>query len=71
VIATRLAQRGRENASEIEMRLARDTGDWRPDCPHARIDNSGSLEQAVEQLYAAIEGFASFHTQDSGTSSHI
>jgi len=70
VIAARLAQRGRESASEIEMRLARDTGDWRPDCPHARIDNSGSLEQAVEQLYAAIEGFASLHAQGSTATSH-
>lgn len=71
VIAARLAQRGRESAREIEMRLARDTGDWRPDCPHARIDNSGSLEQAVEQLYAAIDGFASFHAQDSAANPHI
>lgn len=54
VIAARLAQRGRESAGEIEQRLARDTGDWRPDCPHVRIDNSGSLEEAAERLYAAI-----------------
>lgn len=70
VIAARLAQRGRENASEIEMRLARDTGDWRPDCPHARIDNSGSLKQAAGQLYAAIEGFASFAGRDRTAGSH-
>lgn len=55
VIATRLAQRGRESASEIEQRLARDTGDWRPDCPHVRVDNSGALEDAAQRLYAAIE----------------
>ena len=58
VIAARLAQRGRETASEIENRLARDTGDWRPDCPHARVDNSGLLEDAAERLYAAIEALA-------------
>jgi ribose 1,5-bisphosphokinase len=58
VIAARLARRGRESASEIEKRLSRDTGDWQPDCPHARIDNSGSLEEAAARLYAAIEAFA-------------
>lgn len=58
VIAARLAQRGRESGAEIEKRLARDTGDWRPDCPHIRIDNSGSLEAAAEQLCAAIATFA-------------
>ena len=59
VIASRLAQRGRESMSEIERRLSRDTGDWQPDCPHARIDNSGSLEDAAAQLCAAIEMLAS------------
>lgn len=58
VIASRLAQRGRESAGEIKKRISRDTGDWRPDCPHVRIDNSGSLEDAAERLYAALETFA-------------
>lgn len=58
VIAGRLAQRGRESAAEIEQRLSRDTGDWRPDCPHARIDNSGAIEDAAERLYAAIARLA-------------
>ena len=58
VIATRLAQRGRESAREIEQRLARDTGDWRPDCPHVQVDNSGTLEEAAQRLYAAIEALA-------------
>lgn len=69
IIAERLAQRGRESAREIEQRLSRNTGDWRPDCPHVRIDNSGSLEEAVEQLYAAIEGFASFRIENDATGS--
>lgn len=63
VIAARLAQRGRESAGEIERRLSRDTGDWKPQCPHARIDNSERLEDAAERLFAAIESFAA-HAAD-------
>jgi ribose 1,5-bisphosphokinase len=58
VIAARLARRGRETAGEIEQRLSRDTGNWRPDCPHLRVDNSSTLEEAAERLYAAIEALA-------------
>jgi ribose 1,5-bisphosphokinase len=64
VIASRLALRGRESASEIEKRLSRDTGDWQPDCPHARIDNSGALEDAAGQLYAAIETLATPYSSE-------
>ncbi|MBX9457279.1 MAG: hypothetical protein KL863_15330 [Rhizobium sp.] len=32
VIAERLAQRGRESADEIALRLKRKTGEWRPNC---------------------------------------
>jgi ribose 1,5-bisphosphokinase len=55
VIAARLAGRGRESAQEIEKRLARDAGDWRPDCRHIRIDNSGALDDAASRLFEAIE----------------
>lgn len=58
VIAQRLAGRGRETAREIEQRLARDTGAWRPDCPHLRIDNSGTLSDASLQVCEAIEALA-------------
>jgi ribose 1,5-bisphosphokinase len=57
IIASRLAGRGRETAQEIEKRLARDTGDWRPECKHIRIDNSDTLDDAAERLYGAIEAF--------------
>jgi ribose 1,5-bisphosphokinase len=67
VIATRLAQRGRESASEIEQRLARDTGDWRPDCPHVQVDNSGTLEDAAQRLYAAIEALTTARSSASRT----
>lgn len=55
IIALRLAGRGRETASEIEKRLARDAGNWHPDCQHIRIDNSGTLDDAAEHLFGAIE----------------
>ena len=55
IIALRLAGRGRETAQEIEKRLARDAGDWHPDCQHIRIDNSGTLDDAAKRLYGAIE----------------
>lgn len=58
VIAERLARRGRETSSEIARRLSRDTGDWRPECPHVRIDNSGSLDEGARQLLAAIESLS-------------
>lgn len=58
IIAGRLAARGRETAHEIEKRLARDTGQWQPDCPHIRIDNSGALAEASIALIAAIDSFA-------------
>lgn len=58
VIAGRLAQRGRESAREIAARLARTTGDWRPDCPYERVDNSGSLDVAAARLCDVIQDFA-------------
>jgi ribose 1,5-bisphosphokinase len=54
VIAARLVGRGRESKSDIERRLSRAVDDWQADCPHARVDNSGALEDAAERLYAAI-----------------
>lgn len=71
IIAARLAQRGRESASEIEQRISRDTGDWRPDCPHAGIDNSGSLEDAAERLYAAIATLADMHMPENATITRV
>ena len=71
VIAARLAERGRESASEIEQRLSRDTGDWRPDCPHARIDNSGALEDAAERLYAAIATLADPRVAENATITRV
>jgi ribose 1,5-bisphosphokinase len=62
VIAARLARRGRESADEIQKRLLRDTGAWQPDCPYARVDNSGSLEEAAVRLYAALETLAAAPT---------
>lgn len=59
IIASRLAGRGRETVQEIERRLARDAGNWLPDCRHIRIDNSGTLEDAAVNLYSAIETFRS------------
>lgn len=55
IIASRLAGRGRETAEQIERRIARDTGDWRPDCRHIRIDNSGAIDDAATRLYEAID----------------
>lgn len=57
IIASRLAARGRESQEEIEKRIARDTGQWHPDCPHIRIDNSGELADASAALIAAIDTF--------------
>lgn len=58
IIAARLAARGRESADEIERRLARDTGQWHPECQHLRIDNSGNLADASAALIAAIDSCA-------------
>jgi ribose 1,5-bisphosphokinase len=55
VLAARLARRGREDAGQIESRLARRPAFALPE--HARlviIDNSGPLADAGEQLLAAI-----------------
>lgn len=49
VLAQRLAQRGRETAAEIEERLVRADA-FPPPQGAVVIDNSGSLEKAVEQL---------------------
>lgn len=54
IIASRLAGRGRETAPEIEKRLARDTGDWRPIASpcgstiavHWTMQQSGSMSRS-------------------------
>lgn len=55
IIAHRLAGRGRETADEISKRLTRDAGDWQASGRHIRIDNSGVLSEAADQLYEAID----------------
>ena len=70
VIAERLAGRGRESVEAIALRLARDAGDWRPDCPHLLIDNSGSLPESCERFFAAIESFLPPQSDTNPTSRH-
>jgi phosphonate metabolism protein PhnN/1,5-bisphosphokinase (PRPP-forming) len=54
--AERLAARGRESAGQIEARLSREVE--MPVAGAVRIDNSGSLEEGVERVIAALRGFA-------------
>lgn len=64
VIAERLAQRGRESADEIALRLKRKTGEWRPNCLFERVDNSGALDAAAARLCEVIEEFAAGSAPD-------
>ncbi|OYV36044.1 MAG: phosphonate metabolism protein/1,5-bisphosphokinase (PRPP-forming) PhnN, partial [Rhodospirillales bacterium 20-64-7] len=52
VLATRLAQRGRENAADIENRLKRETPDFGAD---VEIINDGRPEDAAERLIQVLE----------------
>lgn len=54
VLAARLAQRGRESAAEIEARLARMDGFRVEGADVVQVDNSGSLDQTVAALRAAL-----------------
>jgi ribose 1,5-bisphosphokinase len=55
VLAARLARRGREDARQIEARLARRPAFTLPEAARlATIDNSGLLADAGQQLLAAI-----------------
>lgn len=56
VRASRLAGRGRESASEIEARLAREVNASLPDA--VRIDNSADVAGGVARFLAALRGFA-------------
>ncbi|SFJ35139.1 phosphonate metabolism protein/1,5-bisphosphokinase (PRPP-forming) PhnN [Celeribacter neptunius] len=55
VLAKRLAARGRESREEIEKRLARAGYDIAPGLPVRRVENDGSLEEAVVQFLAALQ----------------
>lgn len=56
--ARRMATRGREPEAEIAARLARRVEDFNVAAAHAVIDNSGSLEDGVTRLVAALRSFA-------------
>lgn len=56
VLAARLAARGREDARDIEARLAR-SGHAPPEGPDVtRIDNSGPLGEGIARFLAALPG---------------
>lgn len=57
VIAKRLANRGRETADSIQLRLSRNVVDRLPPST-VRIDNSGSLEVAGEQFVLLLQDAA-------------
>ncbi|MBW4707374.1 phosphonate metabolism protein/1,5-bisphosphokinase (PRPP-forming) PhnN [Roseobacter sp. YSTF-M11] len=54
VLKSRLAARGREDADQIEKRLARSAGSFPMDIPCMEVDNSGPLEETVSQVVAAL-----------------
>ena len=54
VRAQRLAARGRETATEIEARLTRSSGDFEAASADITIENTGTVEQGVDQLLRAI-----------------
>lgn len=58
VRARRMAARGREPEAEIAARLARRVEDFNAAAADAVIDNSGSLEDGVTRLVAALRTFA-------------
>ncbi|MEM7616495.1 MAG: phosphonate metabolism protein/1,5-bisphosphokinase (PRPP-forming) PhnN, partial [Pseudomonadota bacterium] len=55
VLAQRLAERGRESASEISERLSRARMSAPTGAHVIEIDNSGALDQAVAAALAALE----------------
>ena len=57
VIERRLAGRGRETAASIQQRIERRVADRLP-ASTVRIDNSGALEAAGEQLVQLLEDIA-------------
>jgi ribose 1,5-bisphosphokinase len=54
VLATRLAARGRESGTDIQMRLTRKTPSLPADLPHITIDNSGKLSVAGETFITIL-----------------
>ncbi len=54
VLAERLAARGRESAQDIARRLLRPAPAFPEGLPVTEIDNSGRLEDAVEQALSAL-----------------
>lgn len=57
VRAQRMAARGRESAAAIEERLSRTVDEFDADAADVRVDNSGSLDDGVAQLTAALRSF--------------
>lgn len=55
LLATRLAARGRENATDIQLRLSRKATSWPADLAHVTIDNSGKLQDAGEILLTILK----------------
>lgn len=55
VLAERLAARGRESREDIARRLARAEYDIAPGLPVRRVENDGTLEEAVAQFLAALQ----------------
>lgn len=55
VLAERLAQRGRESATEIAARIARTAPEPPEDLPVSVIDNSGALDDAIAAAQAALQ----------------
>lgn len=54
--AQRLAERGRETASEIEARIARTVDDFDPELVDHTIDNSGRADDAIADLTEILRG---------------
>jgi ribose 1,5-bisphosphokinase len=54
LLAARLAARGRESGTDIQMRLTRKSTSWPADLAHITIDNSGKLQDAGEILLTIL-----------------
>ena len=54
LLAARLAARGRESGTDIQMRLAQKATSWPADLAHITIDNSGKLQDAGEILLTIL-----------------
>ncbi len=58
VRATRLAERGRETAEQIEARLAREVPKLPDSVPVTEIDNSGARDEGIAAFVAALNKIA-------------